>query len=208
MHGAKKGGLGAVTAGKKPFMGGYAGGGKVMPHYMDGGPVNALAGPNPPGPDDGFAALDQGEFVVKQDQAQRPDYAPILDQMNAGTYQPGGGGDEGMGDLDLDMGANGNYPPSTAESATPDDMMQRLAMMPPEQSQALSGALADPMLMSALFALLGPAFMGVMSALQSQGQKAPGLGMGGGMQPPGMLAIAPDRAGMRPPGGGLGAINA
>jgi len=196
MHGAKKGGLGAVTAGGK------AG----MPGYQAGGPVDALAGPNPPGPDDGFAALDQGEFVVKQDQAQRPDYAPILDQMKQGTYQPGGDGDEGMGDLDLDMGANGNYPPSTAESATPDDMMQRLAMMPPEQSQALSGALADPMLMSALFALLGPSFMGVMSALQSQGQ--PAGGMGGGMQPPGMLAVSPDRAGMRPPGGGLGAINA
>lgn len=202
MHGVKKGGLGAVTAGGKAS----------MPGYQAGGPVDALAGPNPPGPDDGFAALDQGEFVVKQDQAQRPDYAPILDQMNAGTYQPGADGDEGMGDLDLDMGAQGNYPPSTAESATPDDMMQRLAMMPPEQSQALSGALADPMLMSALFALLGPSFMGVMSALQSQGQQAQGMGMGmgmgGGMQPPGMLAIAPDRAGMRPPGGGLGAINA
>jgi hypothetical protein len=191
----KTGGLGAVTAGK-------AG---AMPGYQAGGTVDALAGPNPPGPDDGFAALDQGEFVVKQSQAQRPDYAPVLEKMNQGTYQPnadGGGMDD---DLDLDMGAPGNYPPSTAESATPDDMMQRLAMMPPEQSQALSGALQDPMLMSALFALLGPSFMGVMSALQ--GQQAPGMG-GGGMQPPGMLAVSPDRAGMRPPGGGLGAVNA
>jgi len=188
------------------FMGAYAGGGSVggMPHYMDGGTVDELAGPNPPGPDDGFAALDQGEFVVRKDQAQRPDYAPVLEQMNQGTYQPGTDGD----DLDLDMGAPGNYPPSAAESATPDDMMQRLAMMPPAQSQALSGALADPMVMSALFALLGPSFMGLMSALQSQGQQAPGMSGGGGMQPPGMLAVSPDMAGMRPPGGGLGAVNA
>lgn len=219
MHGAKKGGLGAVTAGKKPFMGKYAGGGSVMaPNYAAGGPVNQVAGPNPSGPDDGFAALDQGEFVVKRDQAQRPDYAPILDQMNQGTYAPDGsqahegaespGMEAGEGDdLDLDFGAQGNYPPSTAESNTPDDMMQRLAMMPPEQSQALSQALSDPMVMSALFALLGPAFMGVMSALQGQGQQAPGMG-GGGMQPPGMLGISPDRAGMRPPGGGLGSIQA
>lgn len=220
MHG-QKGGLGAVTAGKKPFMGGYAGGGRVggMPHYMDGGPVDALAGPDPAGPDDGYAALDQGEFVVRQSQAQRPDYAPILDQMNQGTYSPDGSqahegmesagmeAGEGGDDLDLDMGANGNYPPSTAESATPDDMMQRIAMMPPEQSQALSQAVSDPMVMGALFALLGPPFMGVMSTLQQQGQQAPGMG-GGGMQPPGMLSVSPDRAGMRPPGGGLGAINA
>jgi len=226
----QKGGLGAVTAGKKPFMGKYAGGGNVMspgyaqggpvmdPGYQAGGPVNQVAGPNPSGPDDGYAALDQGEFVVKKDQAQRPDYGPILEQMNQGTYAPDGsqahegaespGMEAGEGDdLDLDFGANGNYPPSTAESNTPDDMMQRLAMMPPEQSQALSQALSEPMVMSALFALLGPAFMGVMSALQGQGQQAPGMG-GGGMQPPGMLGISPDRAGMRPPGGGLGSIQA
>ena len=220
MHGAKKGGLGAVSAGKKPFMGGYAGGGSVMaPNYAAGGPVDQVAGPDPSGPDDGYAALDQGEFVVKKDQAQRPDYGPILEQMNQGTYAPDGSqahegaespgmeAGEGDDDLDLDFGAQGNYPPSTAESNTPDDMMQRLAMMPPEQSQALSQAMADPMVMSALFALLGPAFMGVMSALQGQGQQTPGMG-GGGMQPPGMLGISPDRAGMRPPGGGLGSIQA
>ena len=195
-------GLHGVKAGDKPQgrdMGGYASGGKVggMPHYMDGGPVDELAGPNPPGPDDGYAALDGGEYVVRASQAQRPEYGPILDQMNQGTYQPGDGGE--MDDLDLAIG-QGDMPPAGGEGVTPDDMMQRMATLPPQQRAALQQAATDPMLSGALFALLGPAFMQVIGMLQQPAAPP---------SPPGMMSMSPDMAGRRPPGGGgLASVNA
>jgi hypothetical protein len=180
-------------------MGGYAMGGKV-PHYAEGGTVDALAGPNPPGPDDGFAALDGGEFVVKRTMADK--YAPILDDINEGRYPSPGGSATGtpqeMDDLDLAVG-QGNMPPSAGEGVTPDDMMQRMVTLPPEQRMALQQAASDPMLSGALFALLGPAFMQVLSVLQ-QPVAAP--------EPAGMMAVSPDMAGRRPMGGGLAAVNA
>ena len=59
--------------------------------YADGGVVDgsALQGPNPPGPDQGFAALQPGEFVVRKDAAQRPGIAPLLDMINRGVFPRG-----------------------------------------------------------------------------------------------------------------------
>lgn len=140
------------------YQGAYAGGGSVgaMPHYMDGGPVAALAGPDPAGPDDGFAALDQGEFVVRQSQAQRPDYAPILEQMNAGTYDPAadGGMDAGAG-----TGAGMSVPSQLPDAGTG----SRVAAMDPMERATLVEAVSqDPMLAEALTALLGPEGMSLL----------------------------------------------
>lgn len=201
MKGSPMNGLHGVKAGgaKKPgYMGGFNKGGSV-PCYAAGGPVDGagLAGPNPPGPDDGYAALDGGEYVVRASQAQRPEYGPILDQMNQGTYQPGDGGE--MDDLDLAIG-QGDMPPAGGEGVTPDDMMQRMATLPPEQRAALQQAATDPMLSGALFALLGPAFMQVIGMLQQPAAPP---------SPPGMMSMSPDMAGRRPPGGGgLASVNA
>lgn len=43
-----------------------------------------LAGPNPPGPDDGHAALDVGEYVVRSSQAKK--HGPMLRKINSGTF--------------------------------------------------------------------------------------------------------------------------
>lgn len=148
---------GLAGVGAEPgFMGGFADGGRVggMPHYMDGGPVDALAGPDPAGPDDGFAALDQGEFVVRQDQAQRPDYAPILEQMNAGTYDPDGDADMGAG-----SGAGMSVPSQLPDAGTG----SRVAAMDPMERQTLIQAVSqDPMLAEALTALIGPEGMSLL----------------------------------------------
>jgi hypothetical protein len=58
------------------------------PAYAQGGPVAALSGPNPPGPDQGFAALHRGEFVVQAPEAAR--YSSILQQINDGTFPMSG----------------------------------------------------------------------------------------------------------------------
>ena len=50
--------------------------------YSKGGTVNALIGPNPPGPDDGFGGLDRGEFVVRKSQAQK--HRGLLEAINKG----------------------------------------------------------------------------------------------------------------------------
>ncbi len=184
-----------------------------IPNYADGGMVDGagLAGPNPPGPDDGYAALDGGEYVVRASQAQRPEYGAILDQMNAGTYAPdGSAAHEGMESADYEAGeggddqdlaiGQGNMPPAGGEGVTPDDMMQRMATLPPEQRAALQQAATDPMLSGALFALLGPAFMQVIGMLQQPAAPP---------SPPGMMSMSPDMAGRRPPGGGgLASVNA
>lgn len=71
--------------------GSYATGGTVRKQFSLGGHVQQkdLQGPNPPGPDTGYApSLQDGEFVVRKDMAAR--YAPILRQINAGTYQASG----------------------------------------------------------------------------------------------------------------------
>lgn len=51
----------------------FAKGGKVTP--------NRLGGPNPPGPDDGFAALKNGEFVLNKDAAEAIGYE-LLNRLN------------------------------------------------------------------------------------------------------------------------------
>lgn len=58
--------------------GGYEGSGM----YAHGGVVNKLMGPNPPGPDDGFAGLDRGEFVVRAKEARK--HRGLLEQINKG----------------------------------------------------------------------------------------------------------------------------
>ena len=130
--------------------------------------------------------------------------------MNAGTYAPDGsaahegmesaGYEAGEGDDDQDLAiGQGNMPPAGSEGVTPDDMMQRMATLPPQQRAALQQAATDPMLSGALFALLGPAFMQVISMLQQPAAPP---------QAPGMMAMSPDMAGRRPMGGGLASVNA
>jgi hypothetical protein len=125
------------------FMGAYAQGGAVgMPNYAMGGVVDELAGPNPPGPDDGFAALDGGEFVVQAQQAQRPEYASVLEEINQGTYQPPGEGS---------MQTAGTMP------AEGHGMEGDPSSLPPDMQMALGQAVtADPTLAAALTTLLGP----------------------------------------------------
>lgn len=50
--------------------------------YARGGSVNKLMGPNPPGPDDGFAGLQRGEFVVRAKEAEK--HRGLLDAINKG----------------------------------------------------------------------------------------------------------------------------
>lgn len=50
--------------------------------YAKGGMVRGLLGPNPPGPDDGFAGLDRGEFVVRKSMAQK--HRGLLEAINKG----------------------------------------------------------------------------------------------------------------------------
>lgn len=70
--------------------GGGGGGGKFVDDYSGGvmafakgGKVtpNRLAGPNPPGPDDGFAALKNGEFVLNKEAAEAIGYE-LLNRLN------------------------------------------------------------------------------------------------------------------------------
>lgn len=56
--------------------GGYQGSGM----YAKGGMVRHLLGPNPPGPDDGYAGLDKGEHVITAKQARK--YRGLLDAIN------------------------------------------------------------------------------------------------------------------------------
>lgn len=51
--------------------------------YARGGKVDALHGPNPPGPDDGFGALDKGEHVINAKQAKK--YRGLLEAINEGA---------------------------------------------------------------------------------------------------------------------------
>ena len=56
--------------------------------WAQGGPVTMerLAGPNPPGPDDGYGALEAGEHVIRKAAAQRlgPD---LLAKLNSGDFK-------------------------------------------------------------------------------------------------------------------------
>lgn len=52
------------------------------PGLAEGGEVKDLAPPNPPGPDDGVAALDKGEFVIRKDAAKALGTA-ALERLNA-----------------------------------------------------------------------------------------------------------------------------
>jgi hypothetical protein len=146
---------------------GFAIGGVVTP--------TRLIGPKPNNPDDGYGSLQDGEFVVRQPEAE--EYAAILRQINAGTYHPG---DDHMSD-DYGMAPNGADDPSgmgfvansdTQQSPlapppplTPDAAMQNLAMMPTQERQVLAMALGDPTTSGALLDLLGPTFAPVLSAL-------------------------------------------
>lgn len=51
--------------------------------YAKGGMVNSLLGPNPNGPDDGMAALDRGEYVVKKAAVDKYGKG-LLDMINEG----------------------------------------------------------------------------------------------------------------------------
>jgi len=51
-------------------------------NYARGGMVRGLIGPNPPGPDDGMAMLDRGEFVVRKKQAAK--HRGLLEAINKG----------------------------------------------------------------------------------------------------------------------------
>ncbi len=73
------GGESAGTAGGAEMDGTGAGG-----MYARGGKVGKLSGPNPPGPDDGYAALDRGEYVVKASQAKK--HGKTLARINAGKF--------------------------------------------------------------------------------------------------------------------------
>lgn len=52
------------------------------PGLAKGGEVKDLAPPNPPGPDDGVAALDKGEFVIRKDAAKALGTA-ALERLNS-----------------------------------------------------------------------------------------------------------------------------
>jgi hypothetical protein len=51
--------------------------------YAMGGMVHSLLGPNPPGPDDGMAALDRGEYVIKRSAVNKYGRG-LLDMINEG----------------------------------------------------------------------------------------------------------------------------
>ena len=51
--------------------------------YAMGGMVNSLLGPNPMGPDDGMAALDRGEYVIKKSSVNKYGRG-LLDMINEG----------------------------------------------------------------------------------------------------------------------------
>ena len=57
--------------------------------YWQGGTIqpNSITGPKPNSPDDGYAPVQAGEFVVRQPEAER--YANVLQAINNGTYQQG-----------------------------------------------------------------------------------------------------------------------
>jgi hypothetical protein len=51
--------------------------------YAQGGMVNGLFGPNPPGPDDGAGMLDRGEYVIKKSSVNKYGKG-LLDMINEG----------------------------------------------------------------------------------------------------------------------------
>jgi hypothetical protein len=51
--------------------------------YAQGGMVNGLFGPNPPGPDDGAGMLDRGEYVIKKSSVDKYGKG-LLDMINDG----------------------------------------------------------------------------------------------------------------------------
>jgi hypothetical protein len=51
--------------------------------YSQGGMVNGLFGPNPPGPDDGAGMLDRGEYVIKKSAVNKYGRG-LLDMINEG----------------------------------------------------------------------------------------------------------------------------
>ena len=79
----------STAAGEGP--GGNSGGGEgngatageAGAGYAMGGMVNNLLGPNPPGPDDGMAGLDRGEYVVKKSAVNKYGKG-LLDMINEG----------------------------------------------------------------------------------------------------------------------------
>jgi hypothetical protein len=78
---------GSARAGEGDGGGGArAGGGATGGGYMaKGGMVTPqqVKGPNPPGPDDGYAALDNGEYVIRKSAVKKYG-ANIFEQINAG----------------------------------------------------------------------------------------------------------------------------
>ena len=56
--------------------------------YAKGGEVKRVMGPNPKGPDDGYAALDKGEVVIRKSAVKK--YGKnMLSKINSGNYKKG-----------------------------------------------------------------------------------------------------------------------
>lgn len=173
---------------------GHAMGGWVRPEDV--------IGRSPP-PDAGYTSIRPGEFVVRANMARR--YAPILEAINNGSYDPANPPDieeidEMSGyrpnDPDADMegqeaaagyGPGGQQDPTAMSplmpmangmSASPDVVMQRLVMLPTDQRVALAQCLSDPTVQGAFYSLFGPAYVQFIMAAQQAGQP-----MGGPLQP-------------------------
>ena len=77
------GGIGFTSnGGEAPSSGGGVGE-SVSGTYAQGGMVNGLFGPNPPGPDDGAGMLDRGEYVIKKSAVNKYGKG-LLDMINEG----------------------------------------------------------------------------------------------------------------------------
>lgn len=157
---------GGAPPNSKP--GGFAAGGPVTP--------DALQGPNPPGPDEGFAALQPGEEVVNKAAAQNPANAASLQAMNAGAVVPPPGAGAPMPPpMPMGGGMPGAVPPGMPtdpdagmmDTDDVDPMMaaQNLANLDPGQRSALAQAVADPQVSQALVAILGAAFVPIVQQM-------------------------------------------
>jgi hypothetical protein len=129
------------------------------PGFHLGGSVTpgSLSGPNPPGADDGYAGLDEGEFVVNAQQAQKPGNQATLQQMNAGQ----------------DVG-----PPGAGPMTGPPPPAQALAALDPGARQALMSALSDPSVAIALLEVIGAPMLPLLQMVSAAAGAA-----GGGMAP-------------------------
>lgn len=147
----------------------------LPPHrgFAAGGPVAGadLQGPNPAGPDQGYAALQPGEFVVNRDQAQQPGNMATLEAMNDGATMP----PPGANDMDADDGAGG----ASSDDLDPAMAVQNLNALDPQSRVLLAQSLAQPGIANALAQVLGPAFVPVVQQMATGPTAQPQPGMGG-----------------------------